>query len=258
MIVYANQRLFELFGYSRQELYAIDNLELIVEEDRQRVKSNMALIKDGQQLGPIEYQAIRKDGSTFPVLINANAIQSPDGFGGFRGTILDLTNFKKIQEEKALIEAQFIQSQKVEAIGRLAGGIAHDLNNMLSPIIGFTELLMFKSTFEGKQRDALDQILRAGHKARDLVHQLLAFSRKQDLEYKPINLYNVVTGFEKLLRRTIRENINIDMASASAIATTMADMGQIEQVIMNLCINAQDAMPDGGTLTLEIAHGGAG
>ena len=88
---------------------------------------------------------------------------------------------------------------------------------------------------------------------RDLVHQLLAFSRKQDLEYKPINLNQVVSGFEKLLRRTIRENIKIDIAPASAIATTMADMGQIEQVIMNLCINAQDAMPDGGTLTLETA-----
>ena len=147
LIAYANQRLFELFGYSRQELYAIDNLDLLIEEDRQRVKSNMALIKDGQQLGPIEYQALRKDGSTFPVLINANAIMSPDGFGGFRGTILDLTGFKKIQEEKALIEAQFIQAQKVEAIGRLAGGIAHDLNNMLSPIIGFAELLMFKIHF---------------------------------------------------------------------------------------------------------------
>ena len=253
LIAYANQRLFELFGYSRQELYAIDNLDLLVEEDRQRVKSNMALIKDGRQLGPIEYQALRKDGSTFPALINVNAILSPDGFSGFRCTIIDLTTFKKIQEEKALIEAQFIQSQKVEAIGRLAGGIAHDLNNMLSPIIGFAELLMFQSTFEAKQRDALDQILRAGHKARDLVHQLLAFSRKQDLEYKSINLNHIVTGFEKLLRRTIRENIKIDIAPVSAIATTMADMGQIEQVIMNLCINAQDAMPDGGTLTLETA-----
>ena len=163
----------------------------------------------------------------------------------------DVTEQLRLQEEKETFESQYYQAQKVEAIGRLAGGVAHDLNNLLAPIIGYGEILLLDAKHDDKTRESLSQILKAGLRARDLVSQLLAFSRKQTLEYKPVDLNRTVTDFEKLLRRTIREDIEFEMLLAPSIGTVQADRGQIEQVIMNLVVNAQDAMPDGGKLTIE-------
>ncbi|MBB6480971.1 cache domain-containing protein [Spirochaeta isovalerica] len=154
-------------------------------------------------------------------------------------------------EEKSRIEEQLQQTQKVESIGRLAGGVAHDLNNLLTPILGYSEMLMNKMENEALKRQ-VQQIFKAGGKARDLVQQLLAFSRKQELEYKPLDLNKVVTGFQKLLKRTIREDISIEIVESEKTPIVMADPGQIEQVILNLCVNAQDAMPAGGVLTVEL------
>ncbi|MBN2655621.1 MAG: response regulator [Spirochaetales bacterium] len=154
-------------------------------------------------------------------------------------------------EEKSRIEEQLQQTQKVESIGRLASGVAHDLNNLLTPILGYSEMLMNKIPEESLNRQ-IRQIFNAGGKARDLVQQLLAFSRKQELEYKPLDLNKVVTGFQKLLKRTIRENISIEIVESEITPAVMADPGQIEQVILNLCVNGQDAMPSGGVLTIEL------
>lgn len=155
-------------------------------------------------------------------------------------------------EEKSRIEEQLQQTRKVESIGRLAGGVAHDLNNLLTPILGYSEMLMNKVNDEGVKRQ-IEQIFKAGGKARDLVQQLLAFSRKQELEYKPLDLNKIVTGFQALLKRTIREDISIEIVESAKRPVVMADPGQIEQVLLNLCVNGQDAMPDGGVLTIELA-----
>jgi len=154
-------------------------------------------------------------------------------------------------EEKSRIEEQLQQTQKVESIGRLAGGVAHDLNNLLTPILGYSEMLLGKVEDESIKRQ-IHQIFKAGGKARDLVQQLLAFSRKQELEYKPLDLNKVVRGFKKLLTRTIRENVSIEIVESEKKPIVMADPGQIEQVILNLSVNAQDAMPGGGVLTIEL------
>ena len=163
----------------------------------------------------------------------------------------DITEQLRLQKDKETFESQYYQAQKVEAIGRLAGGVAHDLNNLLSPIIGYGEILLLDSKHDDKTRESISQIVKAGLRARDLVSQLLAFSRKQTLEYKPVDLNATITGFEKLIRRTIREDIEIEIILAPSVRTIQADTGQIEQVIMNLVVNAQDAMPDGGKLTIE-------
>lgn len=155
--------------------------------------------------------------------------------------------------EKGRIEEQYHQARKLESIGRLAGGVSHDLNNLLSPIIGYGEMLLNDLDPGDARREFVDQILRAGLRARDLVRQLLAFSRKQTLEYKPVDMNKAVTGFEKLLRRTIREDIEIEIIPSPDIGTVMADINQIEQVILNLVVNASDAMPEGGCLTIETA-----
>ncbi|MBI9097625.1 MAG: response regulator [Spirochaetaceae bacterium] len=155
-------------------------------------------------------------------------------------------------EEKAKIEEQLQQTQKVESIGRLAGGVAHDLNNLLTPILGYSEILLNKMTDE-PQTSHVRQIFKAGSKAKDLVQQLLAFSRKQNLDYKPLDLNKIIRNFEKLIERTIREDIVIEINESPIPPVIMADPGQIEQVVLNLSVNAQDAMADGGVLTIEIS-----
>ncbi len=157
---------------------------------------------------------------------------------------------ENVTEQKKL-ESQLIQARKMEAIGSLAGGVAHDFNNLLTPIIGYSEMLL--EDMEGKNRgsEELQSILNAANKARGIVHQLLAFSRKQTLEVKTVDLNEIITGFLGLLQRTIREDIRIRYELTPALPHINVDTGQIEQVIMNLAVNSQDAMPQGGELTIE-------
>jgi len=129
--------------------------------------------------------------------------------------------------------------------------VAHDLNNLLTPILGYGELLLNDFVGNDNRKASVEQIVQAGRRARDIVRQLLAFSRKQTIEMKPVDLNKVLTGLEKLLRRTIREDIAIELALAPSLPLIMGDIGQLEQVIMNLAVNAQDPMPDGGILTME-------
>ena len=163
----------------------------------------------------------------------------------------DITASKASEEEHDKLREQLTQAQKMESIGRLAGGVSHDLNNLLSPILGYSEMLLDDLNPTDIRRESVNQIQQAGFRARDLVRQLLAFSRKQTLIVQPVNLNSVITGFEKLLRRTIPEDIEIRLNLSPDIKPVMADPGQIEQVIMNLAVNAADAMPDGGRLMME-------
>jgi nitrogen-specific signal transduction histidine kinase/ActR/RegA family two-component response regulator len=162
------------------------------------------------------------------------------------GIHTDITNRK-------FLESQLRQSQKMEAIGRLAGGVAHDFNNLLTVIMGRAQLLLGRVT-DAKVRRDLDLIRDAGSRAAALTHQLLAFSRKQVLEPRVIDLKALVVDAEKLLIRVIGEDIKLTVRSDPDLGTVKADPGQIEQVIMNLVVNSRDAMPQGGTVTLETAN----
>ena len=169
----------------------------------------------------------------------------------FRRVVRELETERRLvlaEQETKQLQEQFNQAQKLESIGRLAGGVAHDLNNLLSPILGYGEMLLEDSREDAFRREALEQIVNAGRRARDLVHQLLAFSRKQTLEFKPIHLNKLLIHFEKLLRRTIREDVSIHLDLEPSLPFIKGDVGQLEQVVMNLAVNAQDAMPDGGQL----------
>ena len=168
---------------------------------------------------------------------------------------------QKRQAEHEVLEAQYRQAQKLESIGRLAGGVAHDLNNLLSPILGYAEILREDLSEDYPLRDSADQIVKAGQRAADLVRQLLAFSRKQSLEFKPVDLNILLKNFEKLLRRTIREDIQLILETSADLPQIHGDIGQLEQVIMNLAVNAQDAMKNGGKLcfrtsTVHLANAG--
>lgn len=253
-LIFANQRAFELFGYTQEDLdRGINGIEIIAPEDRDFVRQNLARRLKGVDDGTIEYQALKKDGTVFPILLHASPILKQDDIIGFRGIIIDITERKQAEMERTQLEEQYRQAQKVESIGRLAGGVAHDLNNLLAPILGYGEMLMDDFAPNDVRREPVAEILHSALRAKDLVGQLLAFSRKQTLEYKTLDMNRIIKGVENLLRHTIRENIIIDIILSKTTQTIQADIGQIEQVILNLAVNAQDAMPEGGILTIETA-----
>ncbi|MEW6718988.1 MAG: PAS domain S-box protein [Thermodesulfobacteriota bacterium] len=191
----------------------------------------------------------RKDGSTFPVEVATSHLD----FMGKRilySFIKDVTERKTAEREQAALKEQLFQSQKMETVGLLAGGVAHDFNNLLTPILGYSELMLLGLPETDPNRQKLEQIHQAADFARKLTMRLLAFSRKQVLRLEEIDVGDIVRGLEQVLRRTIREDIRVAVLTGKSPGVARADRGQIEQALLNLAINAQDAMPDGGTLTI--------
>ncbi|MCP4580495.1 MAG: PAS domain S-box protein [candidate division Zixibacteria bacterium] len=239
-------------GYSEDELDRMMALDFFEEgSDRDKCAQRMREVYD-KGWSSMENFIVTKDGRKLPYYFTGRKVVI-DGRAYLAGLAIDISERKRVKEEKAHLEEQYHQAQKVESIGRLAGGISHDLNNLLSPILGYGEILLGNLGSAEKRQEYAGQIVLAAERARDLVRQLLAFGRRQTLEYKPVDMNRAVTSFKKLLRRTIREDIEIKIIPSPDIWTVMADIGQIEQVIMNLAVNAADAMPEGGCLTIEIA-----
>jgi signal transduction histidine kinase len=157
----------------------------------------------------------------------------------------------QLRDERERLEEQFRQAQKMEAVGRLAGGVAHDFNNLLTVITGYSDLLLAGRDLKENQRTALEEIRRSAERGGALTHQLLAFSRRQPLEPRTVRINDLVIQLEKMLRRLIGEDITLVTLPAASQDTVEADPGRLEQVVMNLVVNARDAMPDGGKLTIE-------
>ncbi len=170
------------------------------------------------------------------------------------GILMDITELKQTEQEMASLQEQLQQSQKMEAIGQLAGGIAHDFNNLLTVIKGYSQLSLLGFKEGDPLRGNLEEIKNAADKAADLTHRLLAFSRRQILDRKVLDFNIVLRNLEKMLRRVIGEDIELVMHLPKDLGRVKTDPGQIEQVIMNLAVNAKDAMPDGGKLTIETAN----
>ncbi len=193
----------------------------------------------------VETLVERPDGATAPIDMAITEVPQEDG-------ALQVIVMRDISERKRL-EDQFRQAQKMDAVGRLAGGIAHDFNNLMQAIIGFTSLLLRRIKAEDPNRDTIQQIEQSAERAASLTRQLLAFSRKQVLQPKLLSLNAVVDDMHKLLLRLIGENIRLEKKITEPAGYVRADPGQISQVIMNLAINARDAMPQGGTLSIGTA-----
>ncbi len=246
---YVNDTACEWLQYTREELMAMHVADINPEFPRTAWDDHWNDIKTH---GLVQMQSIhrRKNGEIYPVEIFSNYVQF-EGKEYKLAFVHDISAQKKAEQEKTVLEEQLRQAQKMEAIGTLAGGVAHDLNNMLSPILGYAELIKNSLPAVDQRWGQLNEIFKAGLRARNLTRQLLTFGRKQPLSISPINLNNVIRGFEKMLRRTIRENITIKTNLASTLPVIDGDQGQIEQIIINLAVNAQDAMPDGGALTIE-------
>lgn len=245
----ANHAALELYGYPREEMIgaAVSILSTSPAEAQLFRQADQGTIRL-----PLQFHR-KRDGTVFPVEL---AAQYFDWRGKRRilGTVRDLSERLEAEEQRRKLEGQLIQAQKLESMGRLAGGIAHDFNNMLTPILGFGEMLREDLPHDDPRQAAVVQITNAAERSRDLVRQLLAFARRQTLEMKPVDLNRVVTGFEKMLRRTLHENIALEIRLAPDLGTISADVGQVEQVILNLAVNSQDAMPEGGRLVLETSE----
>ena len=167
----------------------------------------------------------------------------------------EIAERKKGEEERKRLQAQLLHVQKMESIGRLAGGVAHDFNNILTAILSYTELSLMRVPEKDPVREYLESIRGASEKAAGLTHQLLAFSRKQVLEMKVVDLNEIVTGMSDMLRRMIGEDVALDIRTGARPGGIRADRGQLEQVLMNLAVNARDAMPNGGRLSIETGDG---
>ncbi len=251
--IMVNKALVDMFGYkSAEEMLQVPVVDLYPDSS-QRYNFSERLIREGN-IRNYEMQLKKKDGTLFWVSITANVIK--DFHGNvlyFEGAIFDITKRKAVEKERVKLQLQLQQAQKLESIGRLAGGVAHDLNNFLVPILGYNELLLNRLSKDSPEYLFVKRVSEAAERARDIVRQLLVFSRKDIFDIVSLNLNKLLIEFERLLRRTIREDIEIVLELAPDLPTIKADKRKIEQVILNLAINAQDAMPDGGTLTIETA-----
>ncbi len=167
------------------------------------------------------------------------------------GTFQDITPMKELEEKRYRAEQLLVQSQKLESIGKLAGGIAHDFNNMLNVILGYGQIISERLTKENSLKPYVDEIVTAAERSASLTRQILAFSRRQTLQPEIIDLNALIKNLEKMLKRLIGEDILLEFCPAADLATVSVDPGQMEQVIMNLAVNARDAMPGGGRLTIE-------
>jgi PAS domain S-box-containing protein len=252
---YVNQTVYQLFGYTPEEIARGFNvLEAFIPEDRERVALDIMLNIQGQGLGRREYTAVRKDGTRFPAGVHANRIVRGQTATGVRGILIDLTKTKRAEEEKKKLEIQLQQAQKMEAIGALAGGIAHDFNNILSAIIGYTELARLNDSASTIENE-LNQVLIAANRAKDLVKQILAFSRQTDEERMPVSVGMVVKEAIKFLRATIPTTIEIKSRIDKNSGAVLANSVELHQIIMNLCTNAVHAIGDrGGVLEVEVRN----
>jgi PAS domain S-box-containing protein len=244
-----------MLGYTPEEMIRQPLWKFVVEEEEAR---HLILGKLAGTLPParsIERTYRRKDGATIPVLIENRLLKDEEGrIIGMRSTIQDITELKRAEEEMAALQEQFRQSQKMEAIGQLAGGIAHDFNNILTIIKGYSQLSLSELKKNDPLRENIEEIQKASERAANLTHQLLAFSRRQIMDVKVLDVNTILRDLDKMLHRIIGEDIELIRLLAEDLGRVKVDPGQIEQVIMNLAVNARDAMPKGGKLTIETAN----
>jgi two-component system, cell cycle sensor histidine kinase and response regulator CckA len=242
-----NPALVSMLGYeSAEQVLALDPRHDVF-VDAGELARLINEFQSGCRLDNIEVRWKRKDGKVITVRLSGRAVSSPDGASVLEIIAEDVT-------EQRVLENQFRQAQKMEAVGRLAGGVAHDFNNLLMVISGYSEVLLERTESRHPLYPKIQAIHQATERATSVTRQLLAFSRKQMLELKVVDVNAIVTDMERLLRPLIGEDVELQTRLAADLGRTRADAGQIEQVIMNLVVNSRDAMPNGGRIILETAN----
>jgi two-component system, cell cycle sensor histidine kinase and response regulator CckA len=236
------------FDSPEQQLAETRDLAQDLYQDPARRKELMRLLSISGVARDFECEIRRRDGKKAWLLQNVRAVRNEQGETvTYEGTVHDIT-------ERKLLEDQLRQAQKMEAVGRLAGGVAHDFNNALSVIMGYGQLLQLNTPSEDTTRKHAEQIVKAGQRAATLTRQLLAFSRKQTIQPVILDLNSIVSDTNKMLCRLIGEDIDLTITQEAKLKRVKADRGQIEQILMNLAVNARDAMPSGGELTIATSN----
>lgn len=240
-----NREAIARYGYSREEFLGMRLSDLHAPEEAERLRETIR--KERREPETCEARQIRKNGSTIDVELLMRHLR----YGGKPAVLIVPRDCGR----KRQMEDQLRQAQRMEAVGMLAGGIAHDFNNLLTIINGYTQLLLIAVPESDASRSALDQIMKAGERAAELTRQLLTFSRRQAVRPRALDLNGAVTSMATMLRRLIGEHIELRIVAGSDLGSVHADPSQIEQVIMNLAVNARDAMSErGGTLVIETGN----
>jgi PAS domain S-box-containing protein len=249
-----NLALVGMLGYpSREELLSRRVIDTYPDPaDRQAFLER--LDREGG-LRDFETARLRYDGSTLWVRLSAQAVRNGSGaMAYYEGLVEDLTERKQTEEALKIAEGRLLQAAKLEAVGRLAGGVAHDFNNQLGVIMGYSDLMAKRLAAEDPLRRNVQEIQKAAERASILTKQLLAFSRRQVLQPRVHDLHHTITEVESMLQRVIGEDVDLVIVLREGVGKVKADPGQVQQVLINLAVNGRDAMPDGGSLTIETAN----
>ncbi len=244
-LAFANTRFREWFGVTEAHIYNVKLEDWVAPEWRAAVRDSHNRRVRGESVpNHDEYEGIRPDGTKIWIEALTATVEENGKIVGTQAALRDITSRKQI-------EAQYLQAQKMESVGRLAGGVAHDFNNLLTVIYGYSEMLLAETGPEDPRREALEQIRVAGERAAELTQKLLAFSRKQLAEPRAVNPNAVVAEAQKMFGRLLGEDIELITRLAPGVGEIVIDPGQLQQVLMNLAVNSRDAMPNGGKLIIE-------
>ena len=234
-----------IFGYSADEMIGAPIFKLIPPELHDEERALLARIRRGEHVGHYEADRIRKDGRRIRIALSLSPVRGRDG------RLLGASAIKRDITAQRAVEVQLHQAQRLEAMGRLAGGIAHDFNNLLTVIGGMTALVLKRHAADTRDRRDLEQIVQATERATALAQQLLSFSRQRAAAPEIVSLNDTIVALAPILRRLVGEQIDLRTLLAADLGRVRADRVQLDQVLVNLVVNARDAMPEGGTLTIE-------
>lgn len=241
-IVRVNRTALTMLGYRAEEMIGVPCWKFTVDEDMPvQIFETLAGIRPPAHALERTYR--RKDGTTFAVLAEDRLLDDNAGrIVGIRSTIQDITERKQAEREKERLQAQLLQAQKMESIGRLAGGVAHDFNNKLTVILGYTDMAMKRLDNDHPIREYLRQIRKTSEQSAEIARHLLAFARKQTISPRVLDLNKTIEGMLKILRQLIGERIHLVWKPATELCPVKMDPSQIDQILANLCINARDAI----------------
>jgi len=250
-VLYVNERCLDILGFTKTELLDSFTWDAVISpECMSRIQLHISQTFRGARVPPAEYEGLKKDGSRVPFVFNATLI-SYEGAPALLLVVTDISELKKVESENAKIQDRLRQAEKMESIGSLAGGVAHDFNNILMVILSYSDFLLDKLPVGGPLRREVEQIKKAGNRAAELTSHLLAFSRKQAVVPRQIDPNDAVRNLHKMIGRLIGDHIRLTLDLQPDIGFILCDPSQFDQILINLVVNSRDAMPEGGEVIVE-------
>ena len=251
-LTFFNSAVSRILGYPESELMGMNNREFMDPENARRVFQTFnRVFASGEAAKAFDWQIIKKDGTLADIETSVALMRDAKGRAiGFRGLARDVTERRQIEAERKDLQTQLLQAQKLESVGRLAGGVAHDFNNMLNVIVGHTELALLQLDSQHPLQSDLTEVLAAAQRATNITRQLLAFARQQSIAPEVLDLNAAVENMLKMLRRLIGEDIDLVWQPGAKLWPIHMDPSQVDQILVNLCVNARDAIADVGKVTI--------